>query len=187
MKRKWLIALAAAAVLLVNLVLTWLPSSPAELPAITKPAAAGQTVTITRSPEEIFRRAFWRRPTPADRIVRADRREWSDQDQGVQRWQWFIQINPSPDLLRALRDPEIFGLASATTAKSPAHPAHPADPAHPASAPLWFPTAAQLAGCEILQSPSGGLTAYYRAAGNVLFATDSGRGFAPPLTQVVSR
>ncbi len=181
MKRKLILLLAAAAVLLSGLVtirhLARRPQ-PAELPVVTQSAGPGQSVAITRSPEEIFRRAFWRRPTAADRIVHADRREWSDPDRGVQRWEWFLQVRPSVALLRTLRDPATFGLLPSTT---------PHAPIKPFSAPAWFPSVAQLAGCQILQSPAGGLTVYYRAADNVLFATDAGRGFAPPVTQVARR
>jgi hypothetical protein len=181
MKRKLILLLAAAAVLVSGLVsirqLARRPQ-PAELPVVTKSAGPGQSVAITRSPEEIFRRAFWRRPTAADRIVHADRREWSDHDQAVQRWQWFLQVRPSAALLSTLRDPATFGLVPSAASDSPIKPS---------SAPAWFPSDAQLAGCEILQSPAGGLTVYYQAADNVLFATDAGRGFAPPVTQVVRR
>ena len=181
MKKKWIISLAAAAPLLVGLVSIRPPArspQPIELPPLKKPAGPGETVAISRAPEEIFRRAFWRRPTASDRIVHADRREWSEQDQGVQRWQWFLQVRPSAELLLALRDPATFGLFPSAAAPGPVKPT---------TAPAWFPSATQLAGCEILQSPSGSLTVYYRAADNVLFAIDAGRGFAPPVTQVANR
>jgi hypothetical protein len=181
MKRKLILLLAAAAVLVSGLVslrrLARRPQ-PTGLPVVTNSAGPDSNVAITRSPEEIFRRAFWQRPTAADHIVHADRREWSDHDQAVQHWQWFLQVRPSAALLSTLRDPTTFGLLPGT-------PAH--SPIKPSSAPAWFPTDPQRADCEMLQGPAGGLTVYYRAADNVLFATDAGRGFAPPVTQLARR
>jgi len=75
------------------------------------PPAADPSVRLDLAPAEIFRRAFWRQPTPADRIVHAERREWKDAADAVQRWQWFLQVEPGPALLAALRDPAVFGLA----------------------------------------------------------------------------
>ncbi len=179
MNRKWTIFPAAAGLALAGAVSIFLarsrpaPSEPP--PAVSiQPAGPGQTVAITLSPEEIFRRAFWRRPTAADRIVHADRREWSDRAQHVQRWQWFLQLEPGADLLHALRDPSTFGLIRSAGSAATV-------PAAIAGAPGWFPAPAQLTGCEILRAPAGGLTLYYRAQDNVLFATDAGRGFAPPI------
>jgi len=134
------------------------------------PPAADPSVRLDLAPAEIFRRAFWRQPTPADRIVHAERREWKDAADAVQRWQWFLQVEPGPALLAALRDPAVFGLAPVAAPRR-----------EPSALPAWFP-AAPRAGDEILQSPAGGLTIFYREADHMLFATDSGRGFAPPAT-----
>lgn len=179
MPRPRLIALAAlaaaiAAAAAVVYVRGLGPSAPAA-PATLAAGSHGRTVITTASPEEIFRRAFWRQPAAGDRIVHAERREWVDDGQ-VQRWQWFLEVRPDPSLLRALRDPAGFGLVAA-----------PSGLPEPLSPPVWFPPAAQHAGCEILHSPGGGLTVCYRAADNVLFATDSGRGFAAPVVAVSRR
>lgn len=181
MKRVLPTSLAAVAVLALAFVAVRQPApAPARTdpPAVVQPAGQGGTVAISRAREEIFRRAFWRQPSAADRIVLADRREWSDQNQEVQRWQWFLQVQPGPALLQALRDPATFGLFRT---------AQPRPLAKQVTAPAWFPAVGQIAGCEILQAPGGGLTVYYRAADNVLFATDAGRGFAPPVTRVATR
>lgn len=131
--------------------------------------AAGEALAITQEPDEIFRRAFWRHPGSDDRIVRAERREWSDSG-NVRRWQWFIEVQPSPELLRTLRDPAQFSLV-------------PIEKSRPWSAsaatPSWFPSASTSA-LETHQSPGGTLTLLYRARDNTLFATDEGRGFAEP-------
>jgi hypothetical protein len=49
------------------------------------------TKTMTDA-EEIFKRAFWRRPENDDKLLHALRHEWSDAD-GLQRWQWFLVVN----------------------------------------------------------------------------------------------
>ena len=107
MKRKLRLFLAAAAVLVSGLVsirqLVRRPQ-PAELPVVTKSAGPGPSVASARSPEEIFRRAFWRHPTAPGRIAQADRREGSDRNQAVQRWPWFLQVRPSAALLGTLRE-----------------------------------------------------------------------------------
>ena len=41
--------------------------------------------------EEVFKRAFWRRPSAEDRILQAERHEWHDAE-GVSRWQWFLIV-----------------------------------------------------------------------------------------------
>jgi len=49
--------------------------------------------------------------------------------------------------------------------------------------PAWFPRHDSLAPAdlEILQSPSSGLTVLYHAVDDILFATDHGAGFTPPV------
>lgn len=176
MKRKWIISLAAAAALAVTLVA--LRRSPRETPPTVTSVGPGKSLAITHAPEEIFRRAFWRRPTASDHIVHAERREWTEQDRDVQRWQWFLQVEPSAELLNALHDPAKFGLARVSAPRVASQSAAP---------PSWFPAAARLADCEILQDPAGSLTVYHRKKGNMIFATDAGRGFAPPVATVVHR
>src|SRR5690606_22691885 len=109
------------------------------------------------TPDEIFRRAFWRHPAPEDRIIQAERREQTDPDDGVKSWQWFLQVEPGPELLAALRNPATFGLMPA---------AIPRFPGNRASAPAWFqPTADS----EILQNPTGGLLLFYNKTQNTLY------------------
>jgi hypothetical protein len=43
---------------------------------------------VEQEAEEVFKRAFWRRPSAEDRILKAERHEWHDAE-GVSRWQWF--------------------------------------------------------------------------------------------------
>lgn len=149
------------------------------------PAAADATRTPADTPpaltpgphwtdEEVFRRAFWRHPSARDQILHAERREpAADAPGAVQTWQWFLAVHPSADLLNSLRDPETFGLTpTAITAARP----WPTDPAPPD----WFPASApaSLREFEVMQTSAGHLTLLYRERDNVLFATDTGGGFA---------
>lgn len=176
-------ALSVTLIIAVILVVVQLrrPTRPQPTPI---PTVAGETVAVTTEPAEIFRRAFWRQPAPADQILRAERREWVDAASApaVARWQWFIALHPSPELLRDLRNPETFGLAP-IAANTPARAW-----ANSTSAPLpaWFPAGPDDS-FEILQSPSAGLSLLYRASDNTLYATDQGRGFAPATTPIASR
>ncbi len=142
------------------------------------------TTTSTSDHTEVFRRAFWRQPASADRILQAERRV--NPDNGS--WQWFIQLHPSPELLAALRDPDTFGLLPpGKVYPDPSGPSPEFTPTRRGSAPplqppppAWFPDESAFPDFEILQSPSTGLTILHRATDNMLFATDSGSGFAPP-------
>jgi len=131
----------------------------------------------TWSPEEIYRRAFWRQPTARDRIIHAERRVTASADgEQVERWQWFIQLQPDPALLETLRNPESFSLLVLAPGVAPRPWPLIATPA-----PAWFPSASASPEFEILQAPSAGLTVLYRARDTTLFATDSGSGFAAPV------
>lgn len=128
------------------------------------PASAGRPAF---SPEDVFRRAFWRHPTPADHIVEAERKESAGPGGEIASWRWFIAVHPGPDLLAALRSPGTFGLRRV-------------DVVEPVTAaPAWFPATPAPDTIEMLQAPAG-LTVLYRAKDNLLFATDQGAGFARP-------
>lgn len=151
---------------------------PPEFASVT-PAAPSMTSTADHA--EVFRRAFWRQPTAADRILHAERRIHpapTDDAAAGESWQWFIQLHPSPELLAALRDPDNLNLLALPSGITPR-----AWPTTPDSPPAWFPRHDSLAPAEleILQSPFSGLTVLYYANGDVLFATDHGAGFAPPV------
>ena len=157
---------------------TPLPAAP-NPSAPTPPALATTTTTPAFAPEDVFRRAFWRQPTKADQILHAERRETPDHAPGeIARWQWFVVVKPSPELLQTLRNPETFGLLPTRTPRL----ANSAEPA-----PAWFPDLATARGGELRQIPSGGLTTYYVATTNTLYATDTGQGFASALKPLVSR
>jgi hypothetical protein len=119
------------------------------------------TSTLT-DPVEVFQRAFWKRPAADDKILHAERREWSDDD-GVQKWQWFIAVKPSTELLKHLRDDNAFGLVSAA-AESPSD-----------DSPTWFTYNPKK--FDSLQDPHGEMCVMFAKSGKRLLATGSGGGF----------
>jgi len=137
------------------------------------------TTTLTDS-TEIFQKAFWKRPGANDKILHAERREWADAD-GVKKWQWFIAVEPSPELVKYLREDNAFGLTAAPAPQAVAH------------APEWFTFDPK--DMDVLQAPRGGLCLLFSKTQGRLYATDLGGGFkpgapeptkAPPTTQAVS-
>ncbi|MFT4640024.1 MAG: hypothetical protein ACI8T1_003349 [Verrucomicrobiales bacterium] len=117
---------------------------------------------------EVFQRAFWKRPTPHDKILHAERREWSDSD-GTEQWQWFIVVEPSPELLKHLREDNAFGLSVAGTAPIPS------------AAPSWFTF--EQDDVDILQAPRGNMRLFFSKAKDLLYATDTGGVFRPGVSE----
>lgn len=115
-------------------------------------------------PAEVFRRAFWQLPGAGDKILHAERREWADAD-GVKKWQWFLVVEPSPELVKYLREDNAFGLLPART--------------HPeiADAPSWF--AIRSEEVDVLQAPQGNLRLFFSKTKRLLHATSNGTGFRP--------
>ncbi len=153
------------------------PATPPPLPAGLAPLAEPTTYRSDTAATEVFRRAFWREPVPADRILHAERREWVGERDGVRRWQWFIILDPGPDLAVWLRERNPFGLA----------PAAPADlRLDAASQPAWFPAdATGLKDAECFQSSDGAMVLLREKAAGRLYVSDRGHGFAavpPPPT-----
>jgi len=134
---------------------------------------APPTLTLTDG-EEIFKKAFWRRPAPADQIQQAERHEWRDAD-GLERWQWFLVVSASPELIKYLRDDNAFGLVP--TSAVPVI----------SEAPAWFRFNPE--DFTVLQARHAGMRLMFSKSDNTLYATDSGRGFTkgapepPPATQ----
>ena len=150
-------------------------------PEVASVTPAAPSTTSTADHAEVFRRAFWRQPTAADRILHAERRIHpapTDDASAGESWRWFIQLHPSPELLAALRDPDNLNLLALPPGIAPR-----SWPITPDSPPAWFPRHDSIdpAELEILQSPSSGLTVLYHAVDDVLSATDHGAGFAPPV------
>ena len=162
----------------------WLDSPRAS--QVDKPSVAVLKVDaptkIENDPVKIFQRAFWASPTSEDMILHAERREWSGAD-GLEKWQWFLVVKPSPALLKRLLDDNAFGLFPAASA------------AAIGNAPDWF----RFSGDEVsvLKSPQANLQLIFSKNHRTLYATDTGLGFrsgapepiksAPQLTPVPRR
>jgi hypothetical protein len=134
---------------------------------------APPTLTLNDA-EEIFKKAFWRRPAPPDQIQHAERHEWRDAD-GLERWQWFLVVSASPELIKYLRDDNAFGLVPASVAPVVSE------------VPAWFRFKPEQ--FTTLQASHAGMRLMFSKSDNTLYATDSGRGFTkgapepPPATQ----
>jgi hypothetical protein len=133
----------------------------------------GESLAQQADAAEVFRRAFWRQPSPQDIISNAERREWSETSgQQLRRWQWFLEVTPGPELLEVLRDETKFGLVLTPTPRSWSALAPP---------PRWFPRRDSFDGYQVYQSPRGGMTVFYLPEKNLLFATDEGHGMTSPV------
>ena len=117
---------------------------------------------IESDPVKIFQRAFWASPGSEDHILHAERREWKDAD-GLQKWQWFLVVEPSAALLKRLRDDNAFGLMPAAAASPPA------------DAPVWF--AFNKDEVSVLKASQAKLQLIFSNDKHTLYATDSGLGF----------
>ena len=148
----------------VGLVWRWL--APAENvahengPVIAWEGRAPDSVVL--DPVEIFKRAFWRMPSAGDRILKAERHEWSDSE-GVTKWQWFLAVEASPELIKYLRDDNAFGLISADL------------PEVPTEKPAWFQFPAE--DFSVMRSSRSEMQLIFSKKGSKLYACASGRGF----------
>ncbi|MGV3659301.1 MAG: hypothetical protein ACO1TE_03930 [Prosthecobacter sp.] len=129
-------------------------ASPAPLPT-----------SIINDPVTVFQNAFWKRPTPEDQILHAERREWRAGAE-ISQWQWFISVRPSRPLVAHLITDNAFGLT----------PSPEAGRKHAENLPSWFPKEAGMGG-RVLTGHSGALTLIWDEASNLLHATGSGGGF----------
>ncbi len=133
--------------------------------SVAVPVSAGSSPTTTLTdPAEVFQKAFWKRPTADDKILKAERMEWSDET-GVTRWQWHLMVKPSPGLIEYLITNNAFMLARSSkplTLKNP---------------PAGFPTSAE--GYGIFTNAAGNFVLLWSESENLLHATDSGSGFRP--------
>jgi len=117
---------------------------------------------ILTEPTAIFKRAFWRAPSAGDEILHAERREWADAG-GVTKWQWFIVVKASPELLKYLRDDNAFGLIPAKAALLPDEK------------PQWFSFNPNEV--AVLKSRHGKMQLVFQTQDNTLYASDAGGGF----------
>jgi hypothetical protein len=163
--RKFTLAAAAAISAVTWLALSrWIPLADTVAPEKPGPIAWQQgapTDTLTDS-EEIFKRAFWRRPGNDDHIQHAERHEWREAA-GLERWQWFLVVRASPELIKHLRDDNAFGLVPASVVPVVSE------------APAWFRFKPE--DVTVLQARHAGVRLMFSKSDNTLYATDSGRGF----------
>jgi hypothetical protein len=163
----------ALAVIALTLVLAafgwWMASPPKDQSDQSAPTDHQQgpppTTTLTDA-TEVFQKAFWKRPAEQDHILHAERREWADAD-GLKKWQWFIEVEPSPELVNHLITANAFSLRPARSGwREPT-----------AGTPGWFsrPSAEH----QILEDSSGTFILIHDAKTNRILATDSGGGFHP--------
>ena len=132
-----------------------------------KPDASG--LALERDHAAVFQRAFWRRPASSDKIVHAERRDWLDDASGVQKWQWFIAVQPSAAFRDWLLKDNPFELVSVA----------PGTELVPLSSPpAWFPSAGELAGISRYRNREGRYLVFHDLANDRFYATDAGGGFA---------
>ncbi|QJE96929.1 hypothetical protein [Luteolibacter luteus] len=162
MGRRFLLILAT--VVLVTAVAVW-QRPPGGKAAETKARmlAAGPVPDVESvDPVAVFQRAFWKRPAEGDSILNAVRREWKDEGE-ISRWQWFLEVEPSPALVSYLREDNAFRLSE----KKP--------PSIPGDAPKWFikdPT-----GMHVMVARHGGMQLFFLPGNTKLYAMDRGGGF----------
>ena len=134
-----------------------LPEQPAPKAAVVEPP----TKTLTDGPA-LFRRAFWKKATDADKILHAERREWGE-GEGLKKWQWFLVVEPSAELLKYLRDPNTYGLSPAP------------DLAAVEGTPDWFTFNA--ADFETMRVSTGNMRISFHRTKPLIYANDFGSGF----------
>ena len=166
MKKRFLIT--AAGVFLAIGVIVFLTQKPPKALEIPQFLSDQLVLNTSTDPTLVFQKAFWRRPDSADKILHAERREWSGQGKDVREWQWFLAVNPSPNLAEWLKT-NPFSLPVFNDLYK-----------YEGSAPKpdWFPN--DFAGFEIHKAPQGRFVLLFSAEKNLLYAIDSGAGFAPP-------
>ncbi len=135
-----------------------------------KPTPLPETLARTMEPQEVFRRALWRRSSAGDMIHHAERREWADAG-GVTRWEWFLIITPGPSL-EAWLTANPFSLRKVTKPRAK-------DAANWEEIPEWFPR--EFEGMELFQGQTGNLLMAREPGSNRIFLSDWGGGLTRPV------
>jgi hypothetical protein len=175
-----IVSLAVSALAAAALVWKFGPDFRGARPAAASTAPAGTVIAPPAKPDAnglalerdntaVFQRAFWRRPASDDRILHAERRDWMDASSGVEKWQWFIAVQPSAAFREWLIKDNPFELVAVAPAEAPAEISSP---------PAWFPPAAELARFARYRNREGRYLVYHDVTTNRLCATDAGGGFA---------
>jgi len=143
----------------------------APVAAAIRPPAKPDADGLAREtdPAAVFERAFWRRPTSADKILHAERRDWLDASSGVEKWQWFIAIEPSAAFRDALLKDNPFELVAVPSGTELAPLSSP---------PTWFPPASELAAFTRYRNREGRFFVFHDTTTHRLYTTDAGGGFA---------
>jgi len=142
-------------------------AAPVPAIAVPKPNAGG--LALERDNTAVFQRAFWRRPASDDRILHAERRDWMDASSGVEKWQWFIAVQPSAAFREWLIKENPFELVAVAADAAPTEISSP---------PAWFPSVAELARFARYRNREGRYLVFHDVTTNRLYATDAGGGFA---------
>lgn len=150
------------------------------MPRSAEPAIAPENITVAsedpaemlqlqRDREEVFKRAFWRRPGADDVILHAERRHWvSTEDENVRRWQWFIEVEPSREFANWLLEENPFDLMEIDD---------PTQRPDLSTAPDWIPAAADLTTFVAYRKPGADFFVFVDSRNQRIFATDMGGGF----------
>lgn len=168
MKAVLTILLSAAAA-----IVFWQMNFESQEPAVAfavNPLIVAPPTSVNTEKTEVFRKAFWRQPGAADEILHAERREWTD-DRELQKWQWFIAVDASPELLKRLRDDNPFDLRPTSSPPSCNNP------------PDWFRFSNS--DIEFMTSVQGNFYLIMNKTGRRIYATDSGDGFRPGAPELV--
>lgn len=134
---------------------------------VTKTSTDALVAPLSEEDVEIFQKAFWKRPNANDKILHAERREWSD-GEGIMQWQWFLVVAPSSELVLHLRVKNAFGLVASSARMDLS------------DVPDWF--SFDRSQVDLLQAPRGNLRLAFSKTENLLFATDMGGGFRESVT-----
>lgn len=163
--------------LLLLLGIAWIylrpPPPPPAISTVVAPPTEPDGPTRTVSDHtDVFRRAFWKRPGAADKILHAERREWLDGN-GIKKWEWFLAVEPSPELVQYLREDNAFGLRVDASVPGIDNP------------PGWF--AFPPADVDTMRSQRGNMRLHFHKARPLLYAANFGTGFTPGAPAAVSQ
>lgn len=137
-------------------------AAPSKVAAKTSTAAKPAADRVLDDPALVFQKAFWKRPASDDRILHAERREWTEEGE-TSRWQWFIEVEASPALERHLITENAFALGRS------------AAPVVPEGAPAWF--SADPRGAMVMTAAGGTMQLIFHPETRRLQACGAGGGF----------
>lgn len=161
--KRVVIAMAVCAAIGLGLWLSRSPNAPISSPSTKVQQQHPGTLAVIADGPAIFKKVLWRAPSPDDKILNAERREWRD-GADLSHWQWFLHVDASKDLLEYLQVTNAFGLQPGTATQFE-------------NAPHWFPSNADAFDVQ----RSGAMTFLFERGSNVFYATSRGKGFTKSL------